>query len=110
MGVLLIQIREAIKHTWLILDLCSTNSVSNSTGLVKKIATCKNHEIITVSTNGGLKDSNKEENLKLFLMTVHFNKNYMAKILSFKEVVDIPGVRITMDTNQERAMTVTMKM
>ena len=38
-------------------------------------------------------------------MTVHFNQNSMATILSFKEVVDIPGVRIATDTNQERAMT-----
>ena len=33
----------------------------------------------------------------------------MAAILSFNEVVDIPGVRIVMDTNQERAITVTLK-
>ena len=43
-------------------------------------------------------------------MTVHFNQNSMATILSFKEVVDIPGVRIATDTNQERAMTVTLEM
>ena len=32
----------------------------------------------------------------------------MATILSFKEVVDIPGVRITTETKQERAMTVSL--
>ena len=37
-------------------------------------------------------------------MKVHLNKNSMAKILSFKEVADIPGVRITTDTEKERAM------
>ena len=42
-------------------------------------------------------------------MTVHFNKNSMATILSFKEVADIPGVIITTDKNQERAMTVTLQ-
>ena len=33
----------------------------------------------------------------------------MATILSFKEVADIPGARITTNTNQERAMTVTLQ-
>ena len=42
-------------------------------------------------------------------MNVHFNQNPMAKILSFKEVADIPGLRITMYKNQERAMTVILK-
>ena len=42
-------------------------------------------------------------------MTVQFNKNSMTIILSFKEVADIQGARITTDTNQERAMTVTLK-
>ena len=42
-------------------------------------------------------------------MTVHFNKNSMATILSFKGVVYTPYARITMDKNQERAMTVTIQ-
>ena len=41
-------------------------------------------------------------------MKVHFNKDYMATILSFKEVADIPGARITKDTKQEIAMTVSL--
>ena len=32
----------------------------------------------------------------------------MATILSFKEMADIPGVRITTDKKQERAMTVSL--
>ena len=33
----------------------------------------------------------------------------MTTMLSFKEVTYIPGVRITTDTNQERAVTVTLQ-
>ena len=62
-----------------------------------------------MSTNGGLKSFNKIETLKIFPMTVDFNKFFMETIISFKEVTDIPGVRITTDTNQECAMTVTLK-
>ena len=42
-------------------------------------------------------------------MTVHFNQKSMATILSFKEVIDIPGVKIATDTNQEPAITVTLQ-
>ena len=41
-------------------------------------------------------------------MKVHFNKSSIATILSFKEVADIPGVRITTDIEKERAMTVSL--
>ena len=42
-------------------------------------------------------------------MNMHFNQRSMATILQFKEVADIPGVRITTDTDQERTMTVTIQ-
>ena len=41
-------------------------------------------------------------------MKFHFNKDSMATILYFKEVADIPGVRITTDTEKEIAMTVSL--
>ena len=63
-----------------------------------------------MSTNGGLNSFDKKSTLKLFPMTVHCNKNSMAPILSFKEVIDIPGVKIATDKNQEGAVTVTLKM
>ena len=43
-------------------------------------------------------------------MTVQFNQNYRETIISLKEVADIPGVRITTDTNQERGMTFNLRM
>ena len=75
-----------IKDTWVILDTCATNSVSNNTALVKDIVSCKQRERLTVSTNGGLISFDKNSTLKLLPMKVHFNKNSMAAILSFKEV------------------------
>ena len=76
----------------------------------KYIVTCKNHNKLTVSTNGGLKIFDKKATLELFPMTVHFNQNYMSTILLFKEVAYTPGVRITTDTNKKHAMTATLKM
>ena len=109
MGAILTQRSESIKHTWVLLNTFYTNRVSNNKDLVKEIRACKNHKKLTVSTNGGLNSLDKKVTLKLFPMNVHFNQNSMSNILSFKEVADIPGVRITTETNQERAMTVTLK-
>ena len=102
----MIQRSAGIKDTWVLLDTCDTNSVSNNTALVKDIVACKQHERITASKNGGLISFDKKSTLKLLPMKVHFNKNSMAKILSFKEVAYIPGVRITTDTEKEISMTV----
>ena len=93
-----------IKDTWVLLDTCATNSVLNNTALMKDIVACKQHERLTVSTNRGLINFDKKSTLKLLPIKVHFNKNSMDNILSFKEVTDIPGVRITTDTEKERAM------
>ena len=78
--------------------------------LLKEIITCKNHEKTTVSTNGRLNIFDKKATLKCFPMTVQFNQNYRETIISLKEVADIPGVRITTDTNQERGMTFNLRM
>ena len=93
-----------IKDTWVLLGMCATNSISNKRALVKYIVACKQNERLTVSTNGGLISFDSKSTLKLLPMKVHFTKNAMATILSFKEVADIPGVRITTDTETERAM------
>ena len=95
-----------IKDIWVLLDTCATNSVSNNTSLVKYIVAFKQHERLKFSKNVGLISFDKKSTLKLLPMKVHFNKKSMADILSFKEVADIPGVRITTDTEKERAMTV----
>ena len=59
--VILRQRCEAIKHTRLLLDTCSTNIVSNNMDLVKEIRTCKNHEKLTVLTKRGLKSFDKNQ-------------------------------------------------
>ena len=90
----------------MLLDTCATNSVSNNAALVTDIVAWKQHKRLTVSTNGGLISFDKKSTMKILSMKVNFNINFMATILSFKEVADIPGVRTTTDTKQERAMMV----
>ena len=50
-GVALTQHIARIKNTWVLLDTCATNSVSNNTALVTDIVACKQHKRLTVSTN-----------------------------------------------------------
>ena len=107
-GVALIQISAGIKNTWVLLYTCATNSISNNASLVTDVISCKKLERLTVSTNGGLISFDKNSTLKLLPMKVHFNKDSMDTILYFKGVADILGVRITTDTKQERAMTVSL--
>ena len=45
----------------------------------------------------------------LFSIVVYFKKDSMANILSFKDVSEIPDVRITMETAKEDAIAVTTK-
>ena len=99
-GVALTQRSSGIKNTWVLLGTCATNSVSNNTAPVTDIVACKQHEILTVSTNGGLISFYKNSTLKLLPMKVHFNKDSIATIISFKEVADILGVKITTDMKQ----------
>ena len=80
-GVILTHRCVDIKDTWVLLDTCSTNSVSNNMDLVREIITCKNYEKLTVSTNGGLEILDKKSTLQIFPMTVNFNQNSMANIL-----------------------------
>ena len=76
------------------------HDTEKNTNNVEDIFACKKHERLTVSTNGGLISFDKKSTLKLLPMKVHFDKDSMATILSFKEVADIPGVRITTDTEK----------
>ena len=89
--VILTQHCADIKHTWELLDTCSKHSISKNIGLEKEIITCKNHEKLTVSTNGGLKSFDKKATLNLFPMTLHFKQNFMETDILFKGSGRYPG-------------------
>ena len=65
---------------------------------------CTPDECLTIFTNGGSQLFEKLGQLKLFPMTVHFNPDSMANILSMKHVAAIPGVRVTYDSIVEKTM------
>ena len=52
---------------------------------------------------------NQVAGLIILPTTVHFNKDSIANVLSFKKVSELPGVRITTDTGVEKAFFVHTK-
>ena len=51
-----------------------------------------------MSTNGGNKNFNKKVVLKLLPILVHFEEDSLATVLSLKDVANINGVHVTMDS------------
>ena len=54
-------------------------------------------------------DYNQVADLIILPTTVHFNKDSIANVLSFKKISELPGVRITTDTGVEKAFFVHTK-
>ena len=90
-GVSMTQRSAGIKDTWVLLDTCATNSVSNNTALVKDVVACKQHERLTVSTNGGLISFDKKSTLKILPMKVHFRKKIYGYHSVFQGGCRYPG-------------------
>ena len=63
---------------------------------------CGDDDDLKIVTNGGSVDYKEVSDLKVVPLTVHFNKNSLANILSFKHVESIPGVYITIDKAVEK--------
>jgi len=74
--------------------------------MVEDIRSCGSDKELVIYMNGGSKTFDKVSPLKLFHLDIYFNTESMANILSLKDVVSIPGVRISMDSTVERAITV----
>ena len=60
-------------------------------------------------TNGGSVIYKEVADCKLLPLKVHFNKDSLANVLSFKQVSELPGVNITTDTSKEDTLTVHLK-
>ena len=97
---------DLIPSTWILLDTCSTASVSNNSTLVTNIRDCTDEERLILNTNGGSVSFDQMADLKLLPMSVNFNADTMATVLSIKDVANLNGVHLTMNTLEERAILV----
>ena len=96
-----------IPMSWILLNTCSTASVCNNVTLLRTIEDCSDNDSLKVFINGGSKTFHKRAPLKMLLISMYYNEDSIANILVFTDVVSIPGVQITMDTDKERAMNIT---
>jgi hypothetical protein len=91
---------SCILASWVLLDTCSTASVFCNHNLVGDLIVCSEDEELMIQTNGSSKCFDLKSKMKLFPIEVHFNSNSMANILSLKDVAEMTGARITMDTSK----------
>ena len=98
--------KSVISSTWILLDTCSTDSVMNNIEFVSNVRNCSSDEVLRIHTNGGQQVFSKIGRLKFLPLTVHVNESSMANILSLKDVTNIDGVRVTMDTDISRSILV----
>ena len=73
------QYLDKFELSWLLLDTCSTHSVSNDKYLVKDIVYCKKRDILTVCTNEGENNFTKKATLKLLPIPVKFKEDSLSK-------------------------------
>ena len=93
---------QVIDPTWILLDTCSTVSVFMNQSLVTKIKPIP--DPMTIITNGGSETFDKLATCNFLPIEVHFNQSSLANILSLKDVANLEGASITMDTTVERAI------
>ena len=95
-----------ISKSWILLDTCSTDSVVNNLSFVTDIRDCNEQETLKIHTNGGALAFTKLGILKFLPLSVHVNESSMANILAVSDVAAIDGVRLTMDSEQEKSISV----
>ena len=103
-GISLTQNMEKLESTWILLDTCSTHSVSNNKNLVTNITECPEAERLVMSTNGGNKTFSKKAMLKMLPLPVFFEEDSLGTVLSLNDVSKIKGARLIMDTEKEKAI------
>ena len=99
---------SVINSKWILLDTCSTVSICFNEDLIRHIRKSEVDEELTVITNGEKQTFKNMAILKYMPLQVYFKSDSLANIISLRNVANIPGVSITMDTEKERGTMVKM--
>ena len=92
-------VKQMIPKSWLLLDKCTTRSVSNNKNMVNNITNYKCDDCLKLYTNGVTTICKQMAKLRLLPLNVHFNEASIATIISFSDVCDIHGIRVIFDLN-----------
>jgi hypothetical protein len=97
---------ELIPSTFIIIDSASTNSCFMNQALVENVMDVPFEEHLKLVSTGGTTIFRQKGTCKAIPIKVWFKASSLANILSLKEVAALPGVNVTMDTNQSKSINV----
>ena len=100
---------DIINKNWLLLDTCSTHCVGCNPALFENIRNCSDEEVLHIETNGGSLVYDKIGISNFLGVSMHYNPGSIANVLSLSTVANIPGCRLTMDTEVEKAIVINME-
>ena len=87
-------LKKILCHLHGFFQMCTSRSVSNNPDMITNITYFDEDYCIWLNTNGGLAMFDKNINLKVFPLKVHFKKQTMAVIISLSDVFNIDGIRV----------------
>jgi len=71
---------------------------------VRNIKKCKPYEELVIATNNGDKNFSWLAELNILPLTVHYDEGSLATILSMKDVANIPGAFVKMNSDVKKAI------
>ena len=77
---------DIIHPNWIILDSASTATTIKNKALLSNTRDCPYDKTLLVHTNGGDKTFHQQGDLKIVLMTAHYNPTFLANIFLMKDV------------------------
>ena len=101
--------RTTIPHDWVLLDSCSTDCVFKNPNLVSSITKCTPQEELEMYTNGGSLVYRHMGQFNFLPLSVYFNDQSIANILSLKQVINLPGVSIAVENGPDPAIVLKYK-
>lgn len=107
-GFDMIQNQGGIPEEWLILDSGSTDTVFCSCNFLKDIIACTDEESLDLTSNsGGAMEYYLKSEMKIFPISVFYNEDSLANIISLFNLIKAPGVHIHMDSSIDYGFKVT---
>lgn len=80
-------VNHLILKSWILVDRCTSKSVSNNANIVTSITDCNKDNYFKLHTNGGLAIFKQMTDLKKILpLKVHFKEEHMTTTVSFSDV------------------------
>ena len=87
------------------MDTYSTCNVTNNLALVTNIRAYYHQDKLIDYTNSGAQTYKHLVDMKILPLKVFYKQNLIANIIIVKSVVEIPGVRLVMETSKNMNIT-----